>query len=131
MDWGSRGSDHKRGRNWNRAIRCATLTSGMRRFPILNLGQAKPSCPAVRTPEGLNCQQTPEGGILCSDESYYPVGCPAPAVTLTGVAAYVMEAGQVKLVAPPPANLGQETGTQFPWLLVAIPVVGVVISVLW
>lgn len=101
------------------------------RYPVLNLGQvaAPMSCPPVSTDPKLNCQGTPDGGVICSDGTYFSPGCPQkPAVTSPGVTTYTKENGQTKLQTPPPFDLGQETGTQFPWLAVAIAAGGIVIG---
>lgn len=110
----------------------------MLRYRVVNLGQAvvpppapKPACPEIATSAGLNCQKTPEGGVLCSDKTYYPPGCASPPITTPGVTTYVREDNQIKLATPPPFDLGQDTGKSFPWLLVAIPVAGLVITALW
>lgn len=104
----------------------------MMRYRIVNLGQVKPPpCPEVPEAEGLNCQRTPEGGVLCSDGSYYPPGCPSPKITTPGTTTYVREAGQVKLATPPSYSLARDTGTEFPWLLVGIAAAGIVVAVVF
>lgn len=110
----------------------------MLRYRVVNLGQAvppksppKPACPEISSSPDLNCQGTPEGGVLCSDKTYYPPGCASPPITTRGVTTYVREDGQIKLATPPPFDLVEDTGNKFPWLLVAIPVAGLLITVLW
>lgn len=106
----------------------------MLRYRVVNLGQAvapKSACPEVAASADLNCQKTPEGGVLCSDRTYYPPGCASPPITTPGVTTYVREDNQIKLATPLPFDLGEDTGTKFPWILVAIPVVGLVVTALW
>lgn len=104
------------------------------RYPIVNLGQTNSlplTCSAIPTTPGLNCQRTPEGGVICSDGSYFPPGCPTPKITTPGVATYDRSNGLVRSVVPPPFNLTQETGTQFPWLAVGIAAAGIVGAVVF
>lgn len=105
----------------------------MLRYRVANLGQtAAPACPAVPDVKGLNCQRTPEGGVLCSDGTYFPPGCAnVPPITTPGVTTYDRSGGVVKLATPPPFNLGQETGTEFPWLLVGVSLAGLVVALVW
>jgi hypothetical protein len=103
----------------------------MLRYRVVNLGQAA-ICPEPPTAKDLNCQQTPDGGVLCSDGTYFPPGCPsAPPVTIPGVTPYTRENGELKLSTPAPHSLGEETGTEFPWLLVGVSVAGLVVALVW
>lgn len=106
----------------------------MLRYRVANLGQAAvlPACPEVPSSKGLNCQKTPEGGTLCSDGTYFPPNCAkVPPITTPGVTTYVRSGGSVTLATPPPFNLGQETGTEFPWLLVGVSLAGLVVALVW
>jgi hypothetical protein len=102
------------------------------RYPVSNLGQARPACPAVPKSSTLNCQRTPEGGVLCSDGTYFPPGCTnLPPITTPGVAPYVRSPGTISLVAPPPYDLAQETGEGFPYIPVGIAVAGIIFAVVF
>lgn len=103
------------------------------RYPVANLGQsATPTfCPPV-PPSSVNCQRTPEGGILCSDGTYYPPACAAAFTVRTpGVTPYVRSQGQLALTTPAPYNLAQETGEGFPYIPVAIAVAGIVLAIVF
>ncbi len=103
----------------------------MLRYRVANLGQA-PLCPEIPAAKDLNCQLTPDGGVLCSDGSYFPAGCPnVPAITTPGVTPYTRSGGQVRLATPLPFSLGKETGTEFPWILVGISLAGLVVTLVW
>lgn len=106
------------------------------RYRVVNLGQVQqnlpPTCPAIPQVPGLNCQRAPNGGVICSDGTYFPPGCTnIPPITTPGVTTYVRNNGSVSLAKPPPFDLGQETGTEFPWLLVGIAAAGAVIAIVF
>ncbi len=101
------------------------------RYPVANLGQTKPFCPPPPS-SGINCQRTPEGGILCSDGTYYPPACAASfAVSNPNIAPYTRSPGSIALATPPPYSLAQETGEGFPYLPVGIAVAGILIAILF
>ncbi len=101
------------------------------RYPVANLGQTKAFCPAPPAPN-VNCQRTPEGGILCSDGTYYPPACAAAfPVNNPNIAPYVRSPGAVQLATPPPYSLAQETGEGFPYLPVGIAVAGILIAIIF
>lgn len=108
------------------------------RYPIKNLGQVAPpaapppTCPAVPSDPNLNCQKTPNGGVLCSDGTYFPPGCVTlPAITTPGVTGYTRSPGSAKLSTPPPFSLAEETGEGFPYLPVGVAVAGIIFAVVF
>ncbi len=101
------------------------------RYPVMNLG-ASAACPEIPKTPGLNCQRTPEGGVICSDGTYFPPGCSnTPPITSQGVATYVRTPGSISLATPPPYDLGQETGEGFPYIPVAIAAAGILFAVIF
>lgn len=104
----------------------------MLRYRVANLGAPPALCPDLPQREDLNCQRTPNGGVLCSDGTYFPPECSnIPKITTPGVTPYDRSSGVVRLSTPPPFSLGEETGTEFPWLLVGVSVAGLVVALVW
>lgn len=100
------------------------------RYPVQNLGQLPPTCPSIPSAPDLNCQKTPNGGVLCSDGTYFPPGCTKlPPITTPGVTTYVRSPGSVQLKTPPPFDLGQETGKEFPYVPVGVAVAGILFAI--
>jgi len=104
------------------------------RYPIKNLGQTKipQTCPAVPKDPNLNCQRTPDGGVICSDGTYFPPGCTTlPMITTPGVTGYDRSRGSATFQPPPPFSLGEQTGEGFPYLPVGIAVAGIIFAVVF
>lgn len=54
-------------------------------------------------PAGLNCQATQDGGMICSDGTPFPPGCPKmPNANYPGVAQYRQEGNLLYPIPPPP-----------------------------
>lgn len=119
----------------------------MRPYPVMNLlGQAaKPApgpdpfspagrqrltCPPVKGVDpNRTCVQTQDGGVICSDNSYYPAGCEMPPYEEGEFAAYKADQGFYYPVPPKPASLTAEVGGSFPVVALMIALAGYVVSI--
>lgn len=101
------------------------------RYPVMNLGQQvapaarqRLPCPPLPAPDPkLNCVFTRDGGVICSDGTYYPPYCSAPPVA-QGKADYVQQGPFLFPQPPPEHSLTTEVGGVFPWLAVGIAAAG-------
>lgn len=117
-------------------------------FPVVNLlGQTRPPaapqpdpmspsgrqhlpCPPIRTNDPtLNCVQTHDGGVICSDGAYFPPGCPMPKYQEGEFATYRANQGFLFPVPPKASSLTVEVGSAFPVIPLAIALAGYVISI--
>lgn len=117
------------------------------RYPVLNfLGQSPPPPPLVPIPtqaqrQGLTCPavpkddptlvcvQTRDGGVICSNNAYFPPGCPTPPYEEGEYATYTANQGFLYPTPPKARSLTVEVGSAFPVAALAIAAAGYVISI--
>lgn len=80
---------------------------------------------------GLSCIATRDGGVICSDGTYFPPGCPAPELTEAGYAPYEQKQGFLFPEPPPERSLTEEVGSSMPILPVVIAVAGLVGAIIF
>lgn len=98
--------------------------------PMSPAGRQHLPCPPVRTDDPtLNCVQTRDGGVICSDGSYFPPGCPMPRYEEGEFATYSANQGFVFPVPPKASSLTAEVGSSFPVIPLIIALAGYVISI--
>lgn len=98
--------------------------------PLSAAGRQHLPCPPVKTDDPtLNCVQTHDGGVICSDGTYFPPGCPMPKFQEGEFATYRADQGFLFPVPPKASSLTAEVGSKFPVIPLVIALAGYVISI--
>lgn len=121
---------------------------GLTHYPVVNLlgqvAKAPPApdpfspsgrqhlpCPEIRTDDPtLNCVETQDGGVICSDGTYFPPDCPKPKYTEGEFATYQSNQGFMFPVPPKASSLTTEVGGSFPIIPLAIALAGYAVSII-
>jgi hypothetical protein len=106
------------------------LTAAPAPDPLSPAGRQHLPCPPVRTDDPtLNCVQTRDGGVLCSDGAYFPPGCPMPKYSEGEYATYKASQGFLFPVPPKASSLTAQVGSSFPIIPLLVALTGYVISI--
>lgn len=98
--------------------------------PFSAAGRQRLPCPPVAGVDpNRTCVQTRDGGVICSDNVYYPPGCPMPPYQEGEFATYRADQGFLFPVPPKPASLTAEVGSSFPIIAFVIALAGYVVSI--
>jgi hypothetical protein len=98
--------------------------------PMSPAGRQHLPCPPVRTDDPtLNCVETRDGGVICSDGTYFPPGCPMPPYQEGEFATYSVRQGFLFPVPPKASSLTSEVGSTFPIIPLVIALAGYAIAI--